>query len=160
MSPKKKVILFLFLTFALSLISYVPIIRGGTLDVQGGLFVFTLMYSLGQVFLDSNISGPANSPTRIAGLEITYGARSEIYKYCFHTLLLCLETNSPASKPGSGAYSFLSDYPDSLVVPFISRLLYRMHQRRLESILLGQLFRRSWSQKYTLLTKNRMRNSH
>jgi hypothetical protein len=33
MSPQKRVGLFLFLTFALSLFSYVPIIRAGTLDV-------------------------------------------------------------------------------------------------------------------------------
>jgi membrane protease YdiL (CAAX protease family) len=47
MSPQKKVILFLFLTFALSLFSYVPIIHAGTLGVNGGVFVLTLMYSPG-----------------------------------------------------------------------------------------------------------------
>jgi uncharacterized protein len=47
MSPQKKISLFLILTFALSLFSYVPIIRVGTLEIQRGLFVFTLMYSPG-----------------------------------------------------------------------------------------------------------------
>lgn len=45
MSPQKKVSLFLFLTFALSLSSYIPIIRAGTGNVQGGLFVLTMMWS-------------------------------------------------------------------------------------------------------------------
>ncbi|HEX6302582.1 MAG TPA: type II CAAX endopeptidase family protein [Anaerolineales bacterium] len=47
MSPQKKVSLFLFLTFALSLFSYVPIIRAGTLNVNGGIFVLTVMWSPG-----------------------------------------------------------------------------------------------------------------
>ncbi|HZD10704.1 MAG TPA: hypothetical protein VE553_05115, partial [Candidatus Binatia bacterium] len=47
MSPQKKIGLFLFLTFALSTLSYIPIVSAGTLDVQGGLFVFTLMWSPG-----------------------------------------------------------------------------------------------------------------
>lgn len=47
MSPQKKVGLFLFLTLALSLFSYVPIIRAGTLNVNGGLFVLTMMWSPG-----------------------------------------------------------------------------------------------------------------
>jgi len=47
MSPQKKISLFLFLTFGLSMFSYAPIIRAGTIGVQGGLFVFTLMWSPG-----------------------------------------------------------------------------------------------------------------
>ena len=47
MSPQKKVILFLFLTFSLSSLSYIPIIRAGTANVQGGLFVLILMWSPG-----------------------------------------------------------------------------------------------------------------
>lgn len=47
MSPHKKVGLFLFLTILLSLFSYVPIIRAGTLNVNGGLFVLTMMWSPG-----------------------------------------------------------------------------------------------------------------
>lgn len=47
MSSKKKVGLFLFLTFALSMFSYVPIIRAGTLGGQSMLFVLTLMWSPG-----------------------------------------------------------------------------------------------------------------
>jgi membrane protease YdiL (CAAX protease family) len=47
MSPHKKISLFVCLTLALSLFSYVPIIRAGTLNVNGGLFVLTLMYSPG-----------------------------------------------------------------------------------------------------------------
>jgi membrane protease YdiL (CAAX protease family) len=47
MSPQKKVSLFLCLTFALSLLSYIPIIRGGTANVNGGIFVLTLMWSPG-----------------------------------------------------------------------------------------------------------------
>ena len=47
MSPQKKVGLFLFLTFTLSLFSYVPIIRAGTLSVNGGLFVLIIMWSPG-----------------------------------------------------------------------------------------------------------------
>jgi membrane protease YdiL (CAAX protease family) len=45
MSPKKKVSLFLFLTLFFSSLSYVPIIRAGTANVQGGLFVLTMMWS-------------------------------------------------------------------------------------------------------------------
>ena len=45
MSPKKKVGLFLFLNLVLSSISYIPIIRAGTGNVQGGLFVLTMMWS-------------------------------------------------------------------------------------------------------------------
>ena len=47
MAPQRKISLFLFLTLALSLLSYVPITHAGTLNVNGGLFVFTLMYSPG-----------------------------------------------------------------------------------------------------------------
>jgi membrane protease YdiL (CAAX protease family) len=47
MSPQKKVSLFLCLTVALSLLSYIPIIRAGTANVQGGIFVLTLMWSPG-----------------------------------------------------------------------------------------------------------------
>jgi membrane protease YdiL (CAAX protease family) len=47
MSPQKKVSLFLFLTFALSLLSYIPIIRAGTANVNGGIFVLTMMWSPG-----------------------------------------------------------------------------------------------------------------
>lgn len=47
MSPQKKVSLFLFLTLAFSTLSYIPIILAGTASVQGGLFVFTLMWSPG-----------------------------------------------------------------------------------------------------------------
>jgi len=47
MSPQKKVILFLTLTVSFSALSYFPILRAGTLRVQGGLFVFTLMWSPG-----------------------------------------------------------------------------------------------------------------
>ena len=45
MSPKKKVSLFLFLTLFFSSLSYVPIIRAGTANVHGGLFVLTMMWS-------------------------------------------------------------------------------------------------------------------
>jgi uncharacterized protein len=47
MSPKRKVSLFLFLTLVFSSLSYVPIIRAGTANVQGGLFVLTMMWSPG-----------------------------------------------------------------------------------------------------------------
>jgi hypothetical protein len=47
LSPHKKISLFLFLTLALSLFSYVPIIRAGTLNVNDGILVLTLMYSPG-----------------------------------------------------------------------------------------------------------------
>lgn len=47
MSPKKKVSLFLFLALVFSSLSYMPMIRAGTIGVQGGLFVFTLMWSPG-----------------------------------------------------------------------------------------------------------------
>ena len=43
MSPQKKIGLFLFLTLAFSSFSYIPILRAGTIGVQGGLFVFTMM---------------------------------------------------------------------------------------------------------------------
>ena len=45
MPPQKKVGWFLFLTLVLSSISYIPIIRAGTGNVQGGLFVLTMMWS-------------------------------------------------------------------------------------------------------------------
>lgn len=47
MSAQKKVILFLILTLCFSAFSYIPILRAGTIGVQGGLFVFTLMWSPG-----------------------------------------------------------------------------------------------------------------
>lgn len=47
MSPKRKVSLFLFLALVFSSLSYVPIIRAGTANVQGGLFVLTMMWSPG-----------------------------------------------------------------------------------------------------------------
>jgi len=47
MSSQKKVSLFLFLTLALSMFSYVPIIRAGTLNVNGGMYVLTMMWSPG-----------------------------------------------------------------------------------------------------------------
>jgi len=47
MSPHKKIGLFLFLTFSLSLLSYIPIVSSGTLSTNGGLFVLTLMWSPG-----------------------------------------------------------------------------------------------------------------
>ena len=47
MSAKNKVSLFLFLTVFLSSLSYIPILRAGTIGVQGGLFVFSMMWSPG-----------------------------------------------------------------------------------------------------------------
>jgi membrane protease YdiL (CAAX protease family) len=47
MSPQKKLSLFLFLTLVLSMFSYVPIIRAGTLNVNGGMYVLTMMWSPG-----------------------------------------------------------------------------------------------------------------
>jgi membrane protease YdiL (CAAX protease family) len=47
MSPQKKVILFLILTALLSALSYFPMLSAGTVSVQGGLFVLTLMWSPG-----------------------------------------------------------------------------------------------------------------
>lgn len=47
MLPQKKIALFLFLTLTISTLSYLPIIRAGTADVQSMLFVFTLMWSPG-----------------------------------------------------------------------------------------------------------------
>src|SRR5512134_2031723 len=47
MSPHKKISLFVCLTLVLSLLSYVPIIRAGTANVNGGLFVLTMMWSPG-----------------------------------------------------------------------------------------------------------------
>lgn len=47
MSPQKKIYLFLLLTVSLSTLSYVPMIRAGTITTQGGLFVLTLMWSPG-----------------------------------------------------------------------------------------------------------------
>jgi len=47
MPPQRKVILFLTLTVFLSALSYFPMLRAGTVGVQGGLFVFTLMWSPG-----------------------------------------------------------------------------------------------------------------
>lgn len=47
MSPQKKIVLFLLLTVSLSTLSYVPMIRAGTITTQNGLFVLTLMWSPG-----------------------------------------------------------------------------------------------------------------
>lgn len=47
MSPQKKVIIFLFLTLFFSALSYTPIISVGTANVQGGIFVLTMMWSPG-----------------------------------------------------------------------------------------------------------------
>ena len=47
MFPQKKVSLFLILTALFSALSYLPMLRAGTIGVQGGLFVFTLMWSPG-----------------------------------------------------------------------------------------------------------------
>ena len=47
MSPKRKVSLFLFLTLVFSSLSYIPIIRAGTIATQSGLFVLTMMWSPG-----------------------------------------------------------------------------------------------------------------
>jgi membrane protease YdiL (CAAX protease family) len=63
MSPQKKVSLFLFLTLVLSSLSYVPIIRAGTGNVQGGIFVLTMMWSPGlaailtQLIVTSSLRG-------------------------------------------------------------------------------------------------------
>lgn len=47
MSPQKKITIFLSLTVLFSALSYIPMIRAGAIGVQGGLFVFTLMWSPG-----------------------------------------------------------------------------------------------------------------
>lgn len=47
MSPKIKVSLFLILTLVFSSLSYMPIIRAGTANVNGGIFVLTMMWSPG-----------------------------------------------------------------------------------------------------------------
>ena len=44
MPPQRKIGLFLFLTLSLSMLSYIPIIHAGTGNIQGGLFVLTLMW--------------------------------------------------------------------------------------------------------------------
>jgi len=49
--PQKKIGLFLTLTVLFSALSYFPILRAGTIGVQGGLFVFTLMWSPGLAVL-------------------------------------------------------------------------------------------------------------
>jgi len=47
MLPKKKVSLFLILTLVFTSLSYMPIIRAGTANVNGGIFVLTMMWSPG-----------------------------------------------------------------------------------------------------------------
>lgn len=47
MSPFSRVALFLFLTFFLSFLSYIPIIRSRTGSTRGGIFIITLMWSPG-----------------------------------------------------------------------------------------------------------------
>ena len=47
MSSQKKITIFLSLTVLFSALSYIPMIRAGTIGIQGGLFVFTLMWSPG-----------------------------------------------------------------------------------------------------------------
>jgi len=55
MSPQKKITIFLILTVSFSALSYFPILRAGTIEVQGGLFVFTLMWSPGLAALLTQI---------------------------------------------------------------------------------------------------------
>lgn len=47
MSPQKKIAIFLSLTVLFSALSYIPIISAGTANVQGGIFVLTMMWSPG-----------------------------------------------------------------------------------------------------------------
>ena len=47
MSPQKKITIFLILTVFFSALSYFPMLRAGTVGVQGGVFVLTLMWSPG-----------------------------------------------------------------------------------------------------------------
>ncbi|MCL4833914.1 MAG: CPBP family intramembrane metalloprotease [Caldilineaceae bacterium] len=47
MSPQKKITIFLSLTVLFSALSYIPIIGAGTANVQGGIFVLTMMWSPG-----------------------------------------------------------------------------------------------------------------
>ena len=47
MSPSRKIAVFLSLTVLFSALSYIPMIRAGTVGIQGGLFVFSLMWSPG-----------------------------------------------------------------------------------------------------------------
>jgi len=47
MSSQKKITIFLSLTVLFSALSYIPMISAGTIGIQGGLFVFTLMWSPG-----------------------------------------------------------------------------------------------------------------
>lgn len=47
MSPRKKISFFLSFTILFSSLSYIPILRAGTIGAEGGLFVFTMMWSPG-----------------------------------------------------------------------------------------------------------------
>jgi len=47
MAPKKKITIFLILTVCFSALSYFPILSAGTVGVQGGVFILTLMWSPG-----------------------------------------------------------------------------------------------------------------
>ena len=47
MPPQKKISLFLFLTLVFSSLSYIPILRAGTLGARGGPFVVSRMWSPG-----------------------------------------------------------------------------------------------------------------
>jgi len=47
MSPQKKITIFLILTVCFSALSYFPMLGAGTVGVQGGVFVLTLMWSPG-----------------------------------------------------------------------------------------------------------------
>ncbi|HSM72404.1 MAG TPA: hypothetical protein VK851_12750 [Anaerolineales bacterium] len=62
MSPQRKVSLFLTLTVSFSALSYFPMLRAGTVSVQGGLFVFTLMWSPGLASWVASLAGNCLDP--------------------------------------------------------------------------------------------------
>ena len=83
MSPQKKASLFLFLTFALSLLSYIPILRAGTGNVQGGLFVLTMMWSPGLAAILTQLI--ATRSLRGLGWELLTSC--QLYMHCLYMLL-------------------------------------------------------------------------
>jgi hypothetical protein len=47
MTPRRKIAIFLVLTFVFSALAYLPILTAGTMEAQGGLFTLLLMWSPG-----------------------------------------------------------------------------------------------------------------
>lgn len=78
-NPRAKIAIFLLLTFALSAGLWVPIIRGGDLNIGGGLYILALMWCpaiaaiVTRLIAQRNLRGQGWGVGRIKMLAIAYG---------------------------------------------------------------------------------------